>query len=212
MGRPEISPRGRGFKVPEKEVSQEVKVESSKREGESIEQEITKKQKMEQETEELKKHLHIVSDDDDDDVYTDATPLASKILIVDYKIHTKRNRPYFKIIRADGNHMLFLSFSTMLKNFDREYLKSIWNIVRERFAKTKPKNCSDDFLLNTLKIMFEMPNVEANVWKDQKGKYDLAKRTYPLTHFTIEQMINDVRLEVEDESEMSLEILRLVRR
>nr|GFD55349.1 hypothetical protein [Tanacetum cinerariifolium] len=60
-------------KVPEKEVSQEkeVEVESSKREGESLEQEITKKQKMEQETEELKKHLQIVPDDDDD-VYTDA--------------------------------------------------------------------------------------------------------------------------------------------
>nr|GFD11783.1 hypothetical protein [Tanacetum cinerariifolium] len=87
-----------GVKVPEKKVSQEkeVEVESSKREGESLEQGIAKKQKMEQDTEELKKHLQIVPDDDD--VYTDATPLASKILIVDYKIHTERNRPYFKIL------------------------------------------------------------------------------------------------------------------
>nr|GEZ03581.1 retrotransposon protein, putative, Ty3-gypsy subclass [Tanacetum cinerariifolium] len=95
---------------------------------------------MEKETEELNKHLEIVPDDDDD-VYTDVAPLALKIPIIDYKIHTERNRPYFKIIRADGNH-----------------------------------------------------------------------RMYPLTHFTLEQMINDVRLEVEDESEMSLELLRLVRR
>nr|GEY66490.1 hypothetical protein [Tanacetum cinerariifolium] len=116
----------------------------------------------------------------------DATPLASKILIVDYKILTKRNRPYFKIIRADGNH-------------------------RERFKKTEPKNYTDDYLLNTLKIMFEKPNVEVNVWKDQKGEYCLAKM-YPLTHFTLEQMVNDFRLEVDDESEMSLELLRLVRR
>nr|GEW53955.1 hypothetical protein [Tanacetum cinerariifolium] len=58
---------------------------------------------MEQETEELKKCLQIVPDDDDD-VYADATLLASKILIVDYKIHTEKNKPYFKIIRADGNH------------------------------------------------------------------------------------------------------------
>nr|GEU85440.1 putative ribonuclease H-like domain-containing protein [Tanacetum cinerariifolium] len=87
----------------------------------------------------------------------------NEIPIIDYKIYTERNRPYFKIIRADGNHSLFLSFSTMLKNFDREDLESFWNIVRERFAKTEPKNYSNDFLLNTLKIMFEKPNVEANV-------------------------------------------------
>nr|GEZ97546.1 hypothetical protein [Tanacetum cinerariifolium] len=164
-----------GVKVPKKEVrkEKEIKVESSKREGESLEQEIAKKQKMEQEAKELKKHLQIVPNDDD--VHTDATPLASKIPIVDYKIYTKRNRPYFKIIKADGNHMLFMSFITMMKNFDREDLEYLWKIVRERFKKIKPKNCLDDYLLNTLKIMFEKPNVEASVWKDQKGKYGLTK-------------------------------------
>nr|GEW98641.1 retrotransposon protein, putative, Ty1-copia subclass [Tanacetum cinerariifolium] len=228
-----------GVKVPKKEVSQEkeVEIERSKRKGESLDQEIAKKQKMEQETEELKNHLQIVPDEDD--VYTDATPLASKILIIDYKIHTERNISYFKIIRADGNITLFLSFSKMLNNFDREDLESLWNLVRETFAETEPKNNSDDFLLNTLKIMFKKHNVEANVRKDQKEIYGLAKvkrwklfescgihyltlstthifllvdRMYPLTHFTLEQMINDVRLEVEDESKMSLELLRIVRR
>nr|GFB00271.1 hypothetical protein [Tanacetum cinerariifolium] len=127
----------------------------------------------------------------------------------------------------------------MMKNFDREDLESLWKIVKERFEKTKPKNYIDDYLLNTLKIMFEKPNVEANVWKVQKGKYDLAKvkswklfdscgvhclnllttqifllgeKMYPLTHFTLEQMVNDVRLEVDYESEMSLKLLRLVKR
>nr|GEU51205.1 hypothetical protein [Tanacetum cinerariifolium] len=137
-----------GIKVPEKEVRQEkeVKVESSKRESESLKQEIAKKQKIEQETKELKKHLQIVPDDDDD-VYADATPLALKILIVDYKIHTERNRPYFKINRADGNHRLFMSFSTMMKNFDREDLESLWKIITERFEKTEPKNYTDDVSL-----------------------------------------------------------------
>nr|GEU32758.1 uncharacterized mitochondrial protein AtMg00810-like [Tanacetum cinerariifolium] len=145
----------------------------------------------------------------------DATPLALKIPIVDYKIHTERNRPYFKIIRADGNHMLFINLSTMLKNFNREDLESLWNIMRDRFEKTKPKNYSYDYFLNTLKIMLKKPNVEASIWKNQKGRYGLAKilllvkRMYPLTHFTLEQMLNDVRLQVEDESEMSLELLRL---
>nr|GEX48845.1 hypothetical protein [Tanacetum cinerariifolium] len=161
--------------LPEKEDE----VEGHKREGESFEKEITKKQKMDEEVEELRSHLQIVSNDDD--VYTEATPLASKIPIIDYKIHFKRNKPYIKIIRADGNHMLFLSFSTLLKNFDREDLESLWKLVKE------------------------------SVWIDQKGRYGLAKR-YPLTHFTLEQMLNNVRLEVEEESEMSLELLRLVRR
>nr|GEZ35401.1 hypothetical protein [Tanacetum cinerariifolium] len=189
------SPRARS------KARKKVKVESPKREGESLEQEIIKNQKMEQEIEELKKHLEIIPDDDDD-VYTDATPLASKISIFDYKIHTKRNKPYIKIIRADGNQRLFLSFSTMMKIFYREYLESLWKIDRERFEKTEPENYSDDYLLNTLKIMFEKPNIEANIFL-------LVERMYPLTHFTLEQMINDVRLEVEDESEMSLELLRL---
>nr|GEW31370.1 putative ribonuclease H-like domain-containing protein [Tanacetum cinerariifolium] len=35
-----------------------------------------------------------------------STPLASEIPIIDYKIHTERNRPYFKIIRVDGNQRL----------------------------------------------------------------------------------------------------------
>nr|GEX09613.1 hypothetical protein [Tanacetum cinerariifolium] len=112
----------------------------------------------------------------------EATPLASKIPIVDSKIHFKRNKPYFKIIRAD-----------------------------ERFKKTKPKNYSDDYLLETLKTMFEQPDVEASVWRDQKGRYRLAKR-YPLTHFTLEKMLSNVRLELEEVSKMSLELLRLVRR
>nr|GFA58471.1 hypothetical protein [Tanacetum cinerariifolium] len=164
---------------------------------------------MDEEVKELKSHLQIVSNDDHD-VYTEATPLASKIPIFDYKIHLERNKPYFKIIRAEGNHMLFLSFSTLLKNFEREDLESLEACQRKL-------------------------NVEASVWRDQKGRYVLAKvkswklfescgvhcitfsttqmfllveKRYPLTHFTLEQMLNNVRLEVEEESEMSLELLR----
>nr|GEV66772.1 hypothetical protein [Tanacetum cinerariifolium] len=117
--------------------------------------------------------------------------------------------------------------------------KNMMKLVQERFHSLEPKNFSDDFLLNTLKLMFEKPNVEVNVWRDQRGRYGLAKvkswklfescgvhiitftttlmillveNKYPLTHFTLEQMLNNVKLEVEEESEMSLELLRLMRR
>nr|GFB32783.1 hypothetical protein [Tanacetum cinerariifolium] len=196
------------------------------------------KQKLDEEVKELKKHLHIIPNDDDD-VYTKATPLTLKVHVVDYEIHTENNKLYYKIIRADGTHQLFLSFLSLLRNFDREDLEVLWQIVQDRFASSKTKNFSDDFLLATLKSMFEKPNVEAQVWKNQRGIHGLAKvkswrllescgvhiitftttqmillveRRYPLIRFTLEQMLNNVRLEVEEESEVSLKLLRFVRR
>nr|GEU80173.1 hypothetical protein [Tanacetum cinerariifolium] len=40
----------------------------------------------------------------------------------------------------------------------------------------------------------------------------LVERRYPLTRFTLDQMLNNVRLKVEEESEVSLKLLRFVRR
>nr|GEU37093.1 hypothetical protein [Tanacetum cinerariifolium] len=178
----------------------EIKEEASKqikRKSESSKQEAAKKQMIDEEVEELKTHLQIVPNDEDD-VYTEATPLALK-----------------------------------------EDLEMLWKIVQERFTSSGPKNFSDDFLLNALKTMFEKPNVEANIWKYQRGRYGLAKvkswkllescgihiitfkttkmilmveRGYPQTRFTLEQMLNNVRLEVKEESEVSLELLRFMRR
>nr|GEW07385.1 hypothetical protein [Tanacetum cinerariifolium] len=132
-----------------------------------------KKQKFDEEVEELKTHLQIIPNDEDD-VYTEATPLALKVPVVDYQIHIEHNKPYYKIIKADGTHQLFLSFISLLRNFDREDLEILWKIVREIFASSKPKNFSNDFLLNTLKIMFEKHNVVAHIWKNQRGSYGLA--------------------------------------
>nr|GEV20360.1 hypothetical protein [Tanacetum cinerariifolium] len=52
--------------------------EVSKRKSESSEQREAKKQRIDEEVEELKTHLQILVHDDDDDVYTEATPLALK--------------------------------------------------------------------------------------------------------------------------------------
>nr|GEW24741.1 hypothetical protein [Tanacetum cinerariifolium] len=38
----------------------------------------------------------------------------------------------------------------------------------------------------------------------------LVERRYPLTRFTLDQMLNNVRLEVEEESEVSLKLLRFI--
>nr|GEU72285.1 hypothetical protein [Tanacetum cinerariifolium] len=166
---------------------EEEAIKQSKRKSETSEEKAAKKQKLDEEVKELKTHLQIVPHDED----------------------------------------------------DVEDLEMLWKIIQERFLFSKSKNFSDDFLLNTLKAMSEKPNVKASIWKSHSDRYGLAKvkswnllescgvhiitlrttqmillveRRYPLTRFTLDQMLNNVRLEVEEESEVSLELLRFVRK
>ncbi|GJY64615.1 hypothetical protein Tco_0466075 [Tanacetum coccineum] len=209
---------------------------SSKRAGEDLQQESTKKQKMgdDKEKEELKKCFKIVPDDRDD-VNIDVTPLSVKILIVDYKIYQEGKKSFFQIIRADGKTQMYLTFSKMLKNFDREDLEVLWRIVKARFKKTEPVNYMDTFLHLNLKTMFEH-HVEDSIWKNQQGLvkvlnwklfyscgvhcvtvqtipyYLLVEKMYPLTKHTLHQMFNNVKLQVDYESEMAYELLRLVKK
>nr|GEW29605.1 hypothetical protein [Tanacetum cinerariifolium] len=113
--------------------------------------------KMNEDVEDLKQHLEIVPDKDDD-LYIEATPLARKVPVVDYQIIHLNNKPRYKIIRADGTHQRYVSFITLLKNFDREDLESLWSIVKEIFSTSKPNNFSDDYLLTTLRAMFGRPD------------------------------------------------------
>nr|GEW45136.1 hypothetical protein [Tanacetum cinerariifolium] len=129
----------------------------------------------------------------------EATPLVSKVSIVDYQIHHENNKPYYKIIREDGSHKLFLNFITLLKNFDREDLETLWKLVKERranmgYLRSKTGSCLNHVGSISLHLQTRM--------------FLLVEKKYPLTYFTLEQMLNNVRLEVEEESEMSLELLR----
>ncbi|GJR25585.1 putative ribonuclease H-like domain-containing protein [Tanacetum coccineum] len=189
---------------------------SSKRVGEELVQESSKKQKVDEdkESEELKKYLKIVPDDRDD-VTIEATPLSIKSpTIVDYKIYKEGKKSFFQIIRADGNSQMYLTFTKILKNFDREDLEVLWRIVKARFKKTKPVDYMNDFLLLNLKTMFEH-HVEDSVWKEQQGLvkvlnwklfyscgvhcvtvqsisyYLLVEKKYPLTNHTLHQMFHD---------------------
>nr|GFA97720.1 hypothetical protein [Tanacetum cinerariifolium] len=128
----------------------------------------------EQMEEEDSKALKRIMPTDEDHVYTKATPLARKVPVVDYEIYTENNKPYYKIIRAGRSLQLFLSFLCLLRNFEREDLEVLWQLVKERFASSKPKNFLDDFLLTTLTYMFEKPDVQ-EVWKNQRIVPDLAK-------------------------------------
>nr|GEU86396.1 hypothetical protein [Tanacetum cinerariifolium] len=186
-------------------------------------------------TTELKRCLEIVPEDDDD-VAFEATPLSSKSpTIVDYKIYKEWKKSYFKIIRSDGNSQNYLTFGTMLKNFNREDLKVLRSIVKERFKKTKPVDDMNNMLFQTLKTMFEH-HVKDIIWIYQQGAvivynwklydscgvycvttknmvyYLLVEKMYLFTNNVLHQLWKDVRLQVDYEVEMAYDLLRLIRR
>nr|GEW17812.1 hypothetical protein [Tanacetum cinerariifolium] len=121
---------------------------------------------------------------------------------------------------------------------DVKDLKTLWRIVRDRFSTSKPTNFSDEYLLLTLKTMFGELDEQDAIWRNQKSVHGLAlvkrwklltscgvhviilsivqlfllvERRYPLSRFTLEQLVNVARLQVEEESEMSLKLIRFTR-
>ncbi|GJV83480.1 putative ribonuclease H-like domain-containing protein [Tanacetum coccineum] len=186
---------------------------SSKRAGEELEQESSKKQKVDddKETTELKSLMEVIPDEEE--VALDAIPLAVKSpSIVDWKIHKEGKKSYYQIIRADGSSKMYLVFSHMLKSFDREDLETLYKLVKAKYGSTRPVEDLDLVLYGDLKTMFE-PHVEDNVWKNQSDYrvldwklYDscgvhslrkqnvhihmLVEKRYPFTAPTITDMLN----------------------
>nr|GEV73378.1 retrovirus-related Pol polyprotein from transposon TNT 1-94 [Tanacetum cinerariifolium] len=108
--------------------------------------------------EELRQHLEIVPDEDDD-VYTEATPLARKVPVMDYQINQRS-------VHGQG----------MVKS---------WKLLQ---------SCGVHIItFTTTQIIL------------------LVERRYPLPRFTLDQMLNTMRVQVEEQSEMSLEIIRFTR-
>ncbi|GJR50979.1 hypothetical protein Tco_1401500 [Tanacetum coccineum] len=119
--------------------------ESSKRAGEELDIESTKKQKVEVNT----------------------IPLATKQSpIVDYKITKDARKIYYHITRADGITQVYIRFEDMLKMFDREDLEVLYIIVKDRFKSTKPVG-DNRVLWGNLMTMFE-PSAGDEIWREQE--------------------------------------------
>nr|GEU82484.1 hypothetical protein [Tanacetum cinerariifolium] len=143
---------------------EQIKKEESKalkRLNETSVEKAAKRQKLDGEVEEIKRHLQIVPNEDDG-IHTKATYLAQKVPVVDYEIIEINNKPYYKIIRADAK------------------VKG-WKLLESYGVQI--------ITFTTTQLIL------------------LVKRKYPLTRFTLDQMLNAVRLEVKKESEVSLELL-----
>ncbi|GJT16042.1 hypothetical protein Tco_0874748 [Tanacetum coccineum] len=205
---------------------------SSKRAGDELEQEPSKKQKMEddKETAELQSMMEVIPDEEE--VAVDAIPLATKPpSIVDWKIIKEGKIGYYQIIRADGNSKRYSSMIQMLKSFDREDLETLWKLVKAKHGYTRPEEGYERVLWGDLKTMFEH-NIEDTVWRNLLGNkvliwklfdscgvhfvrfqdmhiFMLVEKRYPLTPATITQMLNR-KLQTDHCNEMCYQLLKLM--
>nr|GEX90793.1 hypothetical protein [Tanacetum cinerariifolium] len=85
--------------------------------------------------------------------------LQVKYPIIDWEIHTKGSRTYWKIISVGGITEAYQSFEDMLKGFDREDLVALWNLVKEKFSSAVPSVDKGKALWVELKRLFE-PNAD----------------------------------------------------
>nr|GEX68547.1 hypothetical protein [Tanacetum cinerariifolium] len=127
------------------------KEEGNKRKGDSLNQDVAKKQRIDEKTEELKTHLQIIANDDDDDVYTEATPLALKdkgkgILIKEPKplkrqAHIEQDEAFARQLEAELN-----------ANIN-------WNDVMEQVKRKEKQDNTMDFFkgmtYNEIRSIFE---------------------------------------------------------
>nr|GFA53633.1 hypothetical protein [Tanacetum cinerariifolium] len=124
---------------------------SNKRINETPVQKAAKRRKLSEEAQEakdLRKCLEVV-DDEDDDVFIEATPLAKKVPVVDYQIVLIDNKPRFKIIKADETHQYPLSKFT---------LKQLVNVTRLQVEEEK-------IFAGLARIGYEKPSTKLTFYK-----------------------------------------------
>nr|GEV21549.1 DNA-directed DNA polymerase [Tanacetum cinerariifolium] len=134
-----------------KEQIDEEESRALKRINETPAEKATKRKKLDEEVEELKRHLKIIPNKEHD-VYTEATLLARKKN--QRSVHGQAKVKSWKLLESCGVHIITFTTTQLIL---------------------------------------------------------LVERKYPLTKFTLNQMLNNVRLEFEEESEVSLELLRFIR-
>ncbi|GJR15378.1 hypothetical protein Tco_0798030 [Tanacetum coccineum] len=149
--------------------------ESSKRAGDELESDMSKKQKIDehvevekddQEEAEMKRHIEIVKDDE---VAIDVIPLATKPpVIFEYQINNDGRMGYFKLIRANESSKRYSLMIKILQGIDREDLVTLWKLVKAKHGNTRPKEDYERVLWGDLKVMFE-PDIKSKVWRNLQG-------------------------------------------
>nr|GEW58167.1 hypothetical protein [Tanacetum cinerariifolium] len=88
-----------------------------------------------------------------EEVYVEV--LQVKRPIIDWEIHSKRKREYWKIIRLGGHTAVYQFFVDILKQFDRQDLHQLWTLVKETFSIKQATKDKEKELCVELKRLFE---------------------------------------------------------
>ncbi|GJY83718.1 hypothetical protein Tco_0497094 [Tanacetum coccineum] len=193
--------------------------------SESVEEQSAGKKVLE---EELKKLLVIVPVEE---VYIEA--LQVKYPIIDWEVFTEESRSYWRIIRVGNHTKVYQVFEDMLKRFDRDDLKKLWDLVKKKFSSTEPTIDKEKVLWVELKRLFE-PDDDDTLCKLQRYMHDplkwrlydtcgvhhvsierghdifmLVEKDYPLTRALMTVMLVN-KLQVDESSEMANELLRKI--
>nr|GEX23250.1 hypothetical protein [Tanacetum cinerariifolium] len=144
--------------------------ERIKRKGINLEQESAKKQKLLEEIteeakspkevteEKVKEIMHLVPIKE---VYVES--LQVKHPIIDWKVHSKGQRSYWKITRLGGSSACYQFFIDLLKHLDREDLNQLWRLVKETLSNRPPSSDKEMKLWVKLNRMYE-PDKEDQLW------------------------------------------------
>nr|GEV96472.1 hypothetical protein [Tanacetum cinerariifolium] len=132
----------------------EIEREFMKRAGFDLQQEISKKHRLEQQieeteekaeaqgnndpkVEELKLYIRIIPEED---IAIKAIPLAIKPpVIIEYKIVKEEKISTYYITRVDRSTRRYTSMINLLENIDREELETLWKLVKDKYGNTRPE-------------------------------------------------------------------------
>ncbi|GJY71268.1 hypothetical protein Tco_0474971 [Tanacetum coccineum] len=172
----------------QKEISSEKKAEGSsrkkpigsKRAKDNQEQESSKRQRVKdcKEEEVLKKCFELAKEEE---IAINAIPLATKVPVLGFQIHTRGMLGYYEIVRADGSSKLYHVFSQLLSEFDREDLVNLWKLVKAKHGDNRPEEDFERVLWGNLRVMFK-PDVENSEDEHQvSGRIVRIKRLLEVT-------------------------------
>ncbi|GJX96070.1 uncharacterized mitochondrial protein-like protein [Tanacetum coccineum] len=178
---------------------------SSKRVGEELEQESTKKQKVDEDkdTTELQSLIEVILDEEE--VATDVIPLATKPpTIVDWKIHKKGKKSYYQIVRADGKPVEDLDlvlWSDLKTMFEPHVEDEIWKLQQSITAALINVNAAQSKLVllenfnenysKCLRLLYKVNAAEGvNAASEEVSTAELVSTAYVICASTNE--VNDV--------------------